>query len=109
VVGDGVFYGNIEARWKVVRFNFIRNNFYIGLNGFTDFGRVTKRIAVKTNSSVGQMDDYLKLNTEKMHYSFGSGLIIAMNENFVIAMDYGMAAKKLDGKSGFYMGLNYLF
>jgi len=32
-----------------------------------------------------------------------------MNENFVIAMDYGMAADKQDGKSGFYMGLNYLF
>jgi len=43
VIGDGVFYGNIEARWKFVRFNFIKNNFYLGLNGFTDFGRVTKR------------------------------------------------------------------
>ncbi|MDP3435024.1 MAG: BamA/TamA family outer membrane protein, partial [Bacteroidota bacterium] len=46
VIGDGIFYGNVEARWKVVRFNFIKNYFYIGLNGFTDFGRVTKKIAV---------------------------------------------------------------
>jgi hypothetical protein len=109
VVGDGVFYGNVEARWKVVRFNFIKNNFYIGLNGFTDFGRVTKTIPINTNSTMGLPGDYLKLNAEKMHYSYGAGLIIAMNENFVIAMDYGMAAKKQDGKSGFYMGLNYLF
>jgi outer membrane protein assembly factor BamA len=99
----------VEARWKVVRFNFIKNNFYIGLNGFTDFGRVTKRIAVNPNSTMGLPGDYLKRGAEKMHYSYGGGLIIAMNENFVIAMDYGMAANKQDGKSGFYMGLNYLF
>jgi len=109
VVGDGVFYGNVEARWKVVRFNFIKNNFYIGLNGFTDFGRVTKKIPINTNSTMGLPGDYLKNDAEKMHYSYGAGLIIAMNENFVIAMDYGMAARKQDGKSGFYMGLNYLF
>ncbi|MBL7967027.1 MAG: BamA/TamA family outer membrane protein [Prolixibacteraceae bacterium] len=109
VVGDGVFYGNIEARWKFVRFNFIKNNFYLGLNGFTDFGRVTKKIAINTNPTMGLPGNYLKKDAEKMHYSYGAGLIVAMNENFVIAMDYGMAADKQDGKSGFYMGLNYLF
>ncbi|MDO9613214.1 MAG: BamA/TamA family outer membrane protein [Bacteroidota bacterium] len=109
VIGDGIFYGNVEVRWKVVRFNFIKNNFYIGLNGFTDFGRVTKKIAVKPNSTFGLPDDYLKRDAEKMHYSYGGGLIVAMNENFVIAIDYGLAADKQDGKSGFYMGLNYLF
>lgn len=109
VVGDGVFYGNIEARWKFVRFNFIKNNFYLGLNGFTDFGRVTKKIAITTNPTMGLPGNYLKKDAEKMHYSYGAGLIVAMNENFVIAMDYGMAADKQDGKSGFYMGLNYLF
>ncbi len=109
VIGDGVFYGNVEARWKFVRFNFIKNNFYLGLNGFTDFGRVTKKIPVNTNSTMGFPNDYLKRNAEKMHYSYGAGLIVAMNENFVISMDYGMAADKQDGKSGFYMGLNYLF
>jgi hypothetical protein len=109
VIGDGVFYGNIEARWKVVRFNFINNNFYIGLNGFTDFGRVTKKIEFDPNGTMTDSRNYLKSNAEKMHYSYGGGLIVAMNENFVIAMDYGMAANKQDGKSGFYMGLNYLF
>lgn len=109
VIGDGVFYGNVEARWKFVRFNFIKNNFYLGLNGFTDFGRVTKKIPVNPNSTMGSTVDYLKKDAEKMHYSYGAGLIVAMNENFVISMDYGMAADKQDGKRGFYMGLNYLF
>lgn len=109
VVGDGVFYGNIEARWKFVRFNFIRNNFYLGLNGFTDFGRVTKKIQVNIPSTIESPENFFRKNAEKMHYSFGSGLAIAMNENFVISMDYGLSVDKQDGKSGFYMGLNYLF
>jgi len=112
VIGDGVFYGNVEARWKVVRFNFIKNNFYLGLNGFTDFGRVTKKVDVESIFALINtipQPDYFNWEAEKMHYSYGCGLIIAMNENFVIAMDYGMAADKQDGKSGFYMGLNYLF
>lgn len=111
VMGDGVFYGNIEARWKFVRFNFIKNNFYLGLNGFTDFGQVTKKIGYQTGflSTNSDASQNFKKDAEKMHFSYGTGLIIAMNENFVIAMDYGLASRKQDGKSGFYMGLNYMF
>jgi hypothetical protein len=32
-----------------------------------------------------------------------------MNQNFVIAADYGMAGSEQDGTSGMYIGLNYLF
>jgi outer membrane protein assembly factor BamA len=114
VIGDGVFYGNIEARWKFVRFNFIKNNFYLGLNGFTDFGKVTRMVDVKSkvkslNWEDQSINNYFNWDAEKMHYSYGAGLIVAMNENFVISMDYGLAMDKQDGKRGFYMGLNYLF
>jgi hypothetical protein len=109
VVGDAFFLGNIEARWKVVRFNFIKNNFYLGLNGFTDFGRVTKKIPVNTAVIINSPGNFFKQDAEKMHYSCGMGLIVAMNENFVIAADYGRALNEQDGKKGFYMGLNYLF
>jgi hypothetical protein len=33
----------------------------------------------------------------------------AINENFIVAVDYGLAAKKEDGDSGLYIGLNFLF
>ena len=114
VVGDGFLYGNAEMRWKVVRFNWINNNFYIGLNSFLDFGKVTKKIPV-TFSFAGSSGftnsdpDYNKIDAEKMHTSYGGGLRIVMNENFVIAVDYGVAANKQDGTSGMYIGLNYLF
>lgn len=114
VVGDGFVYGNTELRWKVTRFNWINNNFYIGLNAFADFGKVTKKIPTqfKYTGATGYYSvdpEYNNPNGEKMHFSFGSGLRIVMNENFVIAADYGMATDKQDGTSGMYIGLNYLF
>jgi hypothetical protein len=114
VMGDGYFLGNIEARWKFVRFQFINNNFYLGLNGFMDFGQVTKKMDGIENVppsvlSAQAAKDYYEKDAEKMHISYGAGLRIAMNENFIIKVDYGMAADKRDGTSGVYIGLNYLF
>lgn len=109
VVGDGFFYGNIEARWKFARFKFINNNFYLGLNAFADFGQITKKIDVVLINSEPDMDDYFDFGAEAMHYSFGAGLRVVMNRNFVIAFDYGVAADERDGDSGLYIGLNYLF
>ena len=108
IVGDGFFYGNIEARWKFARFQFINNNFYLGLNGFMDFGQVTKKIEVNP-SNIYSSFDYFHPDSEKMHYSYGAGFRIAMNQNFIISVDYGMAADDRDGDSGLYIGLNYLF
>ncbi|MCK3685262.1 BamA/TamA family outer membrane protein [Maribellus sp. YY47] len=115
VVGDGVFLGNIEARWKFARFRFINNNFYLGLNGFLDFGQVTKKIDVNAGGLINDEinnelpGNYFDNDAEKMHYSYGAGLRVVMNENFIIRCDYGMAANERDGDSGLYIGLNYLF
>ncbi len=110
IVGDGIFYGNIETRWKFARFRLINNNFYLGLNGFFDFGRVTKKIELNPgSSSIPREEVHFDKDAEKMHYSYGAGLRVVMNQNFVVAVDYGMAADKRDGDSGLYIGLNYLF
>ncbi len=115
VVGNGVFLGNIEARWKFSRFSFINNNFYLGLNGFLDFGQVTKKIDVNTAGLINDEinnelpGNYFENDAEKMHYSYGLGLRVVMNENFIVRCDYGMAANERDGDSGLYIGLNYLF
>jgi hypothetical protein len=110
IVGDGFFYGNIEARWKFWHFQFINNNWYMGLNGFMDFGQVTKKIDGLENIPSGESNsEYYDAGAEKIHISYGAGLRIVMNQNFVIAIDYGMAADDRDGKSGMYIGLNYLF
>ena len=108
IMGDGVFYGNLEARWKFVRFQMLNNNFYLGLNGFTDFGKVIQRMELDSN--LAQLPgQYFDPGAEKMHFSYGAGLRITMNQNFIIAVDYGLAADERDGDSGLYIGLNYLF
>lgn len=118
VVGDGFLYANAELRWKIVRFNFINQKFYLGTNLFCDMGMVTNPIDVDSQlledylaaeaPEVNPQDIYNKVN-ETPHMSAGAGIKIAMNENFVISADYGKAFKKQDGNSGFYIGLNYIF
>ncbi|HQO50697.1 MAG TPA: hypothetical protein PK939_09730, partial [Bacteroidales bacterium] len=55
------------------------------------------------------LKDYFLDGDEKMHASYGAGLSIVMNENFIVAVDYGRPFDKRDGSGGIYIGLNYLF
>jgi outer membrane protein assembly factor BamA len=117
VVGDGFFMGNIELRWKPVYFTLFKRDFYIGLNGFFDFGKVTKGIKLPANLQNTfnetypneNYSDYFKPGPDKFHKSAGASLMIAMDQNFVVAFDLGKAFNKQDGNIGFSIGLNYLF
>ena len=111
VVGDGYILGNLELRWKFTRFKMIKQNFYLAFNSFVDFGQVTKRIDTSNMQLPPSVirSDYFNPGAEKLHTSYGAGLRLVMNYNFVIAMDYGIATNKQDGDSGIYIGLNYLF
>lgn len=118
VVGDGFLYGNAELRWKMVRFRFINQNFYIGTNYFVDAGMVTSPVDVdmtafssylSANHPGELVGDYLQDVKDTPHIAAGLGLKIAMNENFIISADIGKALKAQDGDMEFYIGLNYLF
>lgn len=113
VIGDGIAYGNFELRWKFVKFNFINQNFYCALSGFFDTGRVIQKIDIE--DKVNELpegvveSDYFDLGAENFHSGYGGGLHIAMNQNFILAIDYGRALSEKDGTSGLYIGLNFLF
>lgn len=111
VVGDGYILGNLELRWKFYRLKFINQNFYMGLNTFFDCGQVTKKIepASANIPATEVISDYFNKGAEKLHTSYGAGLRLVMNYNFVMAIDYGIASKSQDGDTGIYIGLNYLF
>jgi outer membrane protein assembly factor BamA len=117
VVGDAFFMGNAELRWKPIYFKFLKQDCYLGLNGFYDFGRVTKGIRLPANlqTTVSQIypdeiySNYFKPGTEKFHQSAGVSVMLVMNQNFVVAIDLGKAFKVQDGNIGFSIGLNYLF
>lgn len=111
VEGDGIVYGNIELRWKFIKFYFIKQNFYLSLNTFIDGGQVVKPIKInKTFSETSYTEsDYFSDDNETLHASWGLGLRIVMNQNFIIAVDHGRVFKKEDGTAGTYIGLNFLF
>jgi len=113
VVGDGIVYGNFEFRWQFLYFKFINQNWYLALSGFFDTGRTIQYVdidqAVEDNVPEDIRSDYFDLGAEKFHSGYGGGLHIAMNQNFIIAIDYGRAVSEQDGNSGLYIGLNWLF
>ncbi len=117
VVGDGYAMGNFELRWKPVFFKLFKQDCYLGLNGFYDIGKVTKDYSMPANLEPTfiatypgeKFSDYFNPGGEKFHQSAGVSIMLAMNQNFVIAIDAGKAFDKQDGNIGFSIGLNYLF
>ncbi len=110
MIGEAIAYGNFEFRLKFWRFTVAKQNIYLGTNLFLDAGQVLTPYDYG-DVDTGSEDEnvYFKKDAEKMHYSTGLGLKIAMNQNFIISVDYGMALDEQDGDSGLYILLNYLF
>ena len=100
VVGEGALLGNFEVRWRFVDFNFLGQDWYLALSPFLDAGMITKPYENQPNMTG---------DTDGVHMSYGMGLHIALNENFIIAVDYGIAADERDGQKGMYIGLDFLF
>ncbi|MCD6660909.1 MAG: outer membrane protein assembly factor [Lentimicrobium sp.] len=111
VVGDAFGYGNFELRYKFLKFHKWNQNFYLSLNGFTDMGMITKTIDLDLTKIPGDEDAGLfEANVDQsLHVSYGAGLRIAMNQNFIVAVDYGLAGDKRDGNKGMYINLGFLF
>ena len=111
VVGEDIFYGNVELRWKFLQFTG-KNHLYFAFSPFMDFGQVTRDYpfswVVSPDLEAGYWFEY-KAEKEKLHISYGAGISGALNHNFIAHVNYGRAADKRDGTSGLYIGLNYLF
>jgi outer membrane protein assembly factor BamA len=117
VIGDGFILGNVELRWKPLYFKFLKQDCYLGLNAFYDFGMITDKIELPANLVNDFADtyptenfaDYFNPGQEKLHQSAGISIMPVMNQNFVIAVDIGKSFNAQDGNIGFAIGLNYLF
>lgn len=119
VIGDGFFFGNLELRWKPIRFVLAKQDIYIGLNAFYDMGIITDQIDIPASVETifggyneffdESYSDYFNPGGEKLHQSAGISIMPVLNQNFVIAVDIGKALNDQDGNIGFSIGLNYLF
>lgn len=116
VTGDGFALANAEVRWKFLNTRIGKQNFYAALSGFTDVGMVTNPYHIPdiesldlTAAQKAEAGQYISAGKESPHLSLGFGLHLALNENFVLAIDYGFATDKRDGSNGLYIVLGWLF
>jgi outer membrane protein assembly factor BamA len=111
IVGEDIVYGNFEFRWKFWQGIIKNQNFYLALSTFLDAGKVTKPIEIDKSliPASENSEDYFDESSDKIHASSGIGMHVALNENFIVAFDYGLAFDKRDGDNGLYIGMNFLF
>ena len=118
IQGLDVGFLNAELRWKFVRFHAGKQNVYLGLNTFLDGGMVVRDYDMSyrgdpLHSSVMSYPEYYKyVNTsqsDSFHAAAGAGFRIAINQNFIIAIDYAKPFNKQDGNGSLYINTGYLF
>ncbi|MGW8268235.1 MAG: Omp85 family outer membrane protein [Longimicrobiales bacterium] len=92
--GEGLFFWNLELRWRAWEFGALGREAHLALIGFMDTGRV--------------WENGLELGSllTNLHTGAGGGIRFGLGPNFVIATDVASS-----GETGlqFYIGLGYLF
>ena len=116
VVGDGAVLANIELRYKFLETVVFNQNFSLTIGAFADAAQIvqlhpfnTDGVTADDGKTLEETLNELNYSDESIHLSYGFGMHIALNHNFVIAVDYGLAANPQDGNSGLYIGFDYLF
>lgn len=113
VQADALVFGNAELRYRVLNTKIGPHDFYIALSGFADATRVITPYTVDMTNvpadATGTLFNPVSDDTYKIHLGYGGGIRFALNENFIVAVDYGLAHQKQDGSSGLYIGLSWLF
>jgi outer membrane protein assembly factor BamA len=112
VVGETFALGNFELRWKAVKFEFIKQHWYLGVNGFFDTGYIIDPVDwdLRGVSTVDQATYFNTSAKDGLHSAVGGGLKIVMNENFIVSVELGTALDERDGSGmSSYINLNYLF
>ena len=134
ILANGFAYANVELRAKVARFDIGRQHFYIGLAPFFDLGIITQPYELNTEDIKAKHAEDMKKNPKYTlpldkyfvldkngnidqsevympHMAAGLGIKVAMNENFVLSVDWAMALNKQDNAkwANFYIKMGYLF
>lgn len=126
ILSDGFAFANVELRLKLWNFKVGKENFYIGINPLFDAGMVLQPYDInkeQVENNIRENDPSFDMNTlgnyfnfdesliYKPHFSAGIGLKVAMNENFIVSVDWATPLNKADnGKmSNLYIKIGYMF
>ena len=114
---------NVEFRWRFVNFKLWNQNIAFGLNAFSDGTMVTKKYDMSFRGEEkhrAAYDAYMAqgLDSDRPHITVGAGLRFIMNQNFIVAFEYGLPIsrfsknefiKNQDGTGAFYINTGFLF
>ena len=114
---------NVELRWRFVNFTLWKQNIAFGLSAFSDGTMVTRNYDMSFKGEEQYRDAYNaymagRPSSDRPHITVGAGLRFIMNQNFIVAFEYGMPVskfskdpviKKQDGNGAFYINTGFLF
>ena len=116
---------NAEIRWRFVNFTLWKQNIAFGLNLFSDGTMVTRNYDMSFRGEEKYRADYDKYmaasgnrTADRPHITVGGGLRFIMNQNFIVAFEYGLPLSKFssdpliknqDGNGAFYINTGFLF
>ena len=115
---------NLELRWRFVRFALWKQNIAFGLNIFSDGIMVTRNYDMSFRGEDKHRAEYEKymalsgITNDRPHITVGGGLRFIMNQNFIVAFEYGLPVSKFskdpvvqkqDGNGAFYINTGFLF
>ncbi|MBO7243506.1 MAG: BamA/TamA family outer membrane protein [Alistipes sp.] len=124
---------NVELRWRFVSFVLWKQNISFGLSVFSDGTMATRNVDMSFKRSVSDFasleeyqiskaayDEYMAQgsDSDRPHITVGAGLRFIMNQNFIVAFEYGLPIsrfskdpkiKNQDGNGAFYINTGFLF
>ena len=123
VQGLDMFSYNVEFRWRFVSFTLWKQNIAFGLTLFSDGTMVTKEYDMSFRGEEQYRAEYDEsmakgAGSDRPHITVGAGLRFIMNQNFIVAFEYGLPISKFssnpviknqDGPGAFYINTGFLF
>lgn len=111
ILAPGVAFTNVELRTRLFQFKAGKNMFYAGLNPFLDAGMVVQPyddVIPDPHAGTAAADNSRLYDP---HLAGGCGLKVAMNDNFVLSVDWATAFDKQDNSklSNLYIKMGYMF
>ena len=116
---------NAELRWRFVNFTLWKQNIAFGLSAFSDGTMVTRNYDMSFKGEAKYRQDYDAYmaasgnrTEDRPHITVGGGLRFIMNQNFIVAFEYGLPLSKFssdpliknqDGNGAFYINTGFLF
>ncbi len=116
ILAPGVAFANIELRTRVASLKVGKNMFYLGLVPFLDAGMVVqpyRPVCQDPHLGGHTADDgfFGDHGVYRPHLGGGLGVKVAMNDNFVLSVDWATAFDKQDNSkfSNLYIKMGYMF